>query len=191
MTKWLAKAKAADTRMALIIYYLFALLNVYFVMFLFPPKGVKTAVQQTLTNSDSTGLHIFTGATAVIGGVVTLVVGLFITVYLEFILYYIVLTITKTQANPATNKLIKRGLYISYGISGVVGAIITMGTVLLKVPLTSTPYFVVSGFFDTVVTYGLIYGFIKYLAKQPKQATWFATIGVVLNIGYLIVQAII
>ncbi|GAF38550.1 hypothetical protein JCM14202_362 [Agrilactobacillus composti DSM 18527 = JCM 14202] len=71
MTKWLAKAKAADTRMALIIYYLFALLDVYFVMFLFPPKGVKTAVQQTLINSDSTGLHIFTGATAIIGGVVT------------------------------------------------------------------------------------------------------------------------
>ncbi|MCH4171999.1 MAG: hypothetical protein LKF36_12315 [Lactobacillus sp.] len=186
MKKWLAKASAADTRMALIIYYLLGLLNAYFVVFLFPPKLVQDAIQKATVSSGPSPENLIK-ITSAVSSIVGLIASLFIMVYLYFLLYYIVLSLTKTTAVKATNKLVKRGFYISYAISGIVSSLFMIITTLInQETLVSKPIVIATNVITIVITYSLIYGFIKYLAKQPKQAAWVAGIGAVIHVIYVV-----
>ncbi|GAF40243.1 hypothetical protein FC83_GL001258 [Agrilactobacillus composti DSM 18527 = JCM 14202] len=186
MKKWLAKASAADTRTALIIYYLVGLLNAYFVVFLFPPKLVQDVVQKATVSGGPSPENLIK-ITSAVSSIVGLVASLFVMVYLYFLLYYIVLSLTKTTAVKATNKLVKRGFYISYAISGIVSSLFMIVTTLInQETLVSKPIVIASSVITIVITYSLIYGFIKYLAKQPKQAIWVAGVGAALHVIYVI-----
>lgn len=187
MKKWLSQAKSADTRMFVIIYTLLVLLSAYFVAVLFPSSGI----QKLLRAGGETAASVLKVSVAA-GGVIGAIIMIFVTVYLYFLLYYIVAAATKQVTTRPTNKLVKRSFYISNLISATISSLITIvGMLIVQKQPTSQAFSLVVGLIELGIALGLIYGFFKYLVKQPKMGLWIVSISGILRLIMILISVFV